>query len=216
MKHSFHTAAAVLVATLFLGSGCASMYYKSMEKFGYEKRDILVNRVADARDAQKEAKEQFADALTEFSALTDFDGGDLQQTYERLKKQLDRSEDRAGKVGDRIDSVERVSKALFREWKQEIDQFENPRYAKASRDQYHATQAHYDKLIDKMNAAESKMEPVLTAFRDQVLFLKHNLNAAAIASLKTELAEVETDIGILIKDMEASIAEADAFIQGMQ
>jgi hypothetical protein len=32
-----------------------------------------------------------------------------------------------------------------------------------------------------MLKAEQKIQPVLGAFRDQVLFLKHNLNANAIA-----------------------------------
>ena len=66
-----------------------------------------------------------------------------------------------------------------------------------------------------MKRAESKIEPVLSAFRDQVLFLKHNLNAQAIASLQNELTSVEADIASLIKEMEASIAEADVFIKTM-
>ena len=56
---------------------------------------------------------------------------------------------------------------------------------------------------------------VLAAFRDQVLFLKHNLNAQAIASLETELASVRTDVSSLLKAMEVSIAEANAFIKDM-
>jgi hypothetical protein len=66
-----------------------------------------------------------------------------------------------------------------------------------------------------MENAESKIEPVLAAFHDQILFLKHNLNAQAIASLQGELTTVENDIGILIREMEKSIDEANAFIQEM-
>jgi hypothetical protein len=49
--------------------------------------------------------------------------------------------------------------------------------------------------------------------RDQVLFLKHNLNAKDIVSLRGELVQVESDTDKLIKELEASIAEADRFIQ---
>ena len=59
------------------------------------------------------------------------------------------------------------------------------------------------------------MDPVLVAFHDQVLFLKHNLNARAISSLQTELVSVEAEVDALIRDMEASIKEADAFINAM-
>jgi len=60
-----------------------------------------------------------------------------------------------------------------------------------------------------------KIDPVLTAFRDQVLFLKHNLNARALAALQNELDAIQTDVASLIREMEASIAEANAFIDAM-
>jgi hypothetical protein len=60
------------------------------------------------------------------------------------------------------------------------------------------------------------MDPVLKRFNDQVLYLKHNLNAQAIASLQTTAAGIDTDVSALIKDMEASIAEADDFIKQMK
>jgi hypothetical protein len=63
-----------------------------------------------------------------------------------------------------------------------------------------------------MHAAESKMTPVVNAFRDQVLFLKHNLNSRAIASLRSELATIEGDISALIVDMENSITESNRFL----
>jgi hypothetical protein len=56
------------------------------------------------------------------------------------------------------------------------------------------------------------MEPVLTRLHDQVLFLKHNLNAEAIASLKGETINIQAEISKLIDEMNRSIAEADRFI----
>lgn len=60
------------------------------------------------------------------------------------------------------------------------------------------------------------MEPVLSIFRDHVLFLKHNLNARAISALQDELSSIETNVADLIADMEASIAQSRAFIDEMQ
>ncbi|MDA9909938.1 DUF2959 domain-containing protein, partial [Gammaproteobacteria bacterium] len=61
-----------------------------------------------------------------------------------------------------------------------------------------------------------KMDPVINAFHDQVLFLKHNLNSRAIASLRSELVTIEGDISQLISDMEASIAESNRFLTEME
>jgi hypothetical protein len=71
----------------------------------------------------------------------------------------------------------------------------------------------YTPLIGAMKRAATTMPPVLAAFQDQVLFLEHHLNAQAIAAVQRELVTVETDIAALIRDMEASIAEANAFLK---
>ena len=56
------------------------------------------------------------------------------------------------------------------------------------------------------------MQPVLAAFQDQVLFLKHNLNAHAIAALRHEFVEMGVDISRLIEIMEKTIREAGSFV----
>jgi hypothetical protein len=186
-----------------------------MEKLGYHKRDLLVGRVQDARNAQEDAKEQFQSALDRFRQVTHFEGGELEDQYNELNTELERSEASAEEVRHRIDVVEDVSEALFREWERELDQYTNDKLRRASARQLAATRERYAPLIRSMRRAEAKIDPVLSAFRDQVLFLKHNLNAQAVASLQGELTSIETDINALINDMEAAIAEADAFIKAI-
>ena len=196
-------------------TGCSKLYYGTMEKFGYEKRDLLVDRVEEARDAQTQAKEQFSSALEQFTEIVGFSGGDLELKYNELKEQFERSEDKAEAVAERIGDVEKVAKALFKEWEKELEQYSNNQLRSASQEKLNATKQQYEKLITAMTRARDKIDPVLDAFRDQVLFLKHNLNAKAITSLQDEVVTVRTDVGVLIKEMEASIAQANEFISGM-
>jgi Protein of unknown function (DUF2959) len=206
----------VLVGTAVISlGGCQRAYYATMEKLGYHKRDLLVGRVQDARNAQEDAKEQFQSALDRFRQVTHFEGGELEDQYNELNTELERSEASAEDVRQRIDAVEDVSEALFREWEGELDQYTNDKLRRASARQLAATRERYAPLIRSMRRAEAKIDPVLSAFRDQVLFLKHNLNAQAVASLQGELTSIETDINALIKEMEAAIAEADAFIKAI-
>lgn len=204
----------LVLLTLTLGA-CQSAYYGAMEKFGYEKRDILVSRVENAREAQQEAKQQFESALAQFIATTNFSGGELERQYNKLKDAYDDSDSRAQAVRKRIDEVERVAQDLFKEWDKELKQYTDPALRRSSQNQLNATKARYQKLITVMRRAEKKLDPVLNAFRDRVLYLKHNLNARAIASLRAERAKVEADIGALVEDMNRSIREADAFIKEM-
>jgi hypothetical protein len=78
------------------------------------------------------------------------------------------------------------------------------------------TQSRYNELLSKMKLAASKMDPVLTAFKDRVLLLKHNLNARAIDSLRTDELEIHDDVEALMRDMQASIQEADEFLAAME
>ena len=199
---------------LLLG-GCSSTYYNAMEKFGIAKREILVDRVEETRDAQNAAKEQFSSALEQFLAVTKTGGGELQQKYDKLNREFARSEQRATEVRERIDAVEDVAEALFREWKQEMDQYSSATLRRESEREFDLTQKRYQDLMKVMRRAADRMEPVLATFRDQVLFLKHNLNARALASLTTTNRELEADISRLVADMEASIREAEDFIRTM-
>ncbi|MBW1792770.1 MAG: DUF2959 domain-containing protein [Deltaproteobacteria bacterium] len=194
-------------------TGCQSAYYSTMEKFGVHKRDIMVDRVSEARDSQEEAKEQFASALERFSSVLDFKGGTLEEKYKKVKAELDQSEKKARDVHKRIAAVEDVSEALFDEWEDELDQYSSASLRQSSKRQLDQTKKEYTKLIAAMKKAESKIDPVLRPLRDQVLYLKHNLNARAISSLQSELVHIETDVTVLIKEMEAAIREADSFIR---
>jgi hypothetical protein len=197
-------------------AGCSSAYYGAMEKFGVAKREILADRVDATRKAQQEAKEQFADALQRFLAVTKADGGDLQRKYEEMSTQFKRSESQANEVRERIKSVEDVAQALFREWKQELSQYTNTTMRADSQRQLETTQRRYDALLGLMKRAADRMNPVIATFRDQVLFLKHNLNARAVSSLGSTHRTLEADISRLISDMETSIREAEVFIRDLQ
>lgn len=196
--------------------GCSTMYYGTMEKFGVYKRDILLDRVKSARAAQAETKEQFLTAMEQFKSVVKVDGGNLEKEYGKLNAALQKSESAASAVRDRIASVEDVSVALFKEWAAEIKQYSSGSLRQASQRKYDATQEKYRDLISAMKKAESRLEPVLVLLRDQVLFMKHNLNARAVAGLSQELASVQTNVDQLVRDMELAIAEADVFMTSLQ
>ena len=214
MKMFFRAAA--LGAVICLSSACASATYGVLEQFGVEKRDLLVDRVDDARDAQEDASEEFKGALEAFRAIVDVDGGDLEKLYDRLDREYSSSESAASDVRSRIRDVNRVATDLFREWRRELDQYSDDSLRQISAQRLQETEARYAELMERMRAASDSMDPVLAVFRDRVLFLKHNLNASAVASLDREKARIEGDVSELIAEMEASIAAADAFIQQMR
>lgn len=197
-------------------AGCQSAYYGAMEKVGVHKRDIMVDRVESVQEAQADAKEQFESALAQFRSIIQIKDQDLAARYDRLNDEYEDSKAAAQSVTERIDAVEDVSEALFDEWEEEIELYSSANLKRESEAKLSQTRRQYQVLIKAMRSADARMEPVLQAFQDQVLFLKHNLNARAIGSLQGELGDIETDVAQLIREMEKSIAESEAFISSLQ
>lgn len=191
---------------------CQRLYFRAVESVGYHKRDILISRVETARDSFEEAKDQFQCALEKFTYLTNFHGGELENVYGDLKAEFEYSQSKADGVRDRIIAIQTVGDALFEEWRQELELYKNRTLKASSRQQLRLTYQHYTQLINAMRKAETRIDPVLAAFRDQVLFLKHNLNAQAIASLEDELSIISINVTGLVHAMERSIIEANAFM----
>lgn len=196
--------------------GCQSAYYSAMEQVGIHKRDILVDRVEDARESQEDAQEQFKDALEQFRSVVSFDGGELDAVYNRLQGEYDDSVAAAEDVTARIKKVEQVSEDLFEEWEEELTKYSNRKLRDQSAAKLRSTKVRYAELLRSLKRAEKRMPPVLSALQDNVLFLKHNLNAQAIGSLKAEYRGIKSNIDLLVRDMEKAIADSDRFIKQME
>jgi len=192
------------------------MYYSTLESVGIPKRELMIHRVEKARDTQEDTKEQFKSALSQFTAVTNFKGGDLEAIYNKLNDEYEDSVSQAKLVRKRITDIKDVSEALFEEWEEEITQYSSSSLKRNSQSQLSSTKSQYKQLIRAMERAETKLEPVLAVFKDQVLYLKHNLNARAISSLKEELSGIQSNVSSLIVAMEKSINEANTFISSME
>ncbi|MEL4294367.1 DUF2959 domain-containing protein [Shewanella xiamenensis] len=205
-----------LIAATLLLTGCQSAYYGAMEKVGYHKRDIMVDRVKAAKESQEDAQKEFSSALEEMQALLNHNGGNLEKAYNKAKDEYESAQSAADDVSNRINKVEDVAEALFDEWQTEIAEISKASLRRNSETKLKETRRSYEQLIKTMRRAESKMPPILTAMKDNMLYLKHNLNAQAIGAIKGEFASLQTDISGLIKEMNKSINESTKFIEALE
>lgn len=215
MTHShvgFRPKIVLTLAVFLLMAGCTTAYYKTMEQFGVEKRHILKDRVKDVRQSQTKAQREFKDALTTIKELYGFQGGDLEQFYNTLKGRYDACESRANQIEKRINTVESVAADLFKEWEAEINQIQDADLKESSRQSHADAREQYQSLQAVMAKSAKSMYPVLARLKDNVLYLKHNLNAKAVGVMGGEVGSIEQDVERLIADMTASIDEAEVFI----
>lgn len=194
------------------GLACQRAYYEGAEKLGIHKREILASRLEDARESQVEAKEQFLSALDQFRQVVDVPPSELEARYETLRDELEASEAAADEVKTRITKVEDVADALFDEWSRELQDYDNKALRRRSRAKLTETKQRYGTVMRAMRSAEARLDPALEPFRDSVLYLKHNLNAEAVAALDDELSAIDREIEALVKNVEQSVQEADEFL----
>ena len=214
MKKQTILGTAILALMLML-SGCQSAYYSAMEKVGVHKRDILIDRVEETKDSQQESQQEFQSALERLTTLINFDGGELQDAYNQLSDDYESSLAAANEVSSNINKVEDVADALFDEWSDELAQYKSASLKRQSSKKLQSTQRQFSQLLRSMRSAESKMEPVLSSLQDNVLYLKHNLNAQAVSAIKGEFTNLKRDIKVLMDDMNKSIADSNKFIEQM-
>ena len=208
---TFALSALVAVA----GAGCSAVKYNALEKVGIHKRDLLVGNVEDARDAQEDAQEEFRDALEQFGSVVQIEETGLKKAYDRLNGEYEDAQEAAEEVSEQIDEVERVAEDLFDEWAEENDLYTDANLRRDSEASLRTTRARYKEMLATMKESEKSMEPVLATFRNNVLYLKHNLNAQAIGSLQGTFSTLQGDVDRLIEQMNRSIERSNQFIREM-
>ncbi|MCF7966455.1 MAG: DUF2959 domain-containing protein [Methylobacter tundripaludum] len=196
----------------FLSKKIRNVYYSAKESIGEHKRDIVVAHVEQACVGLRETKNEFEDALERFKTLVCVNETALDHKYNLLNRQYQFCCAKSEAVSNRIRAIEQVSEALFKEWESELNEYTNRNLRSHSKQQLKLARQNYARLIKSMQKAEAKIQPVLAAFKDQVLYLKHNLNAQAIAALRHEFIEIGIDISQLIHAMEQTITEASQFV----
>ncbi len=215
--HNRHLGRALALGlALAVLSGCASVQYSALEKVGIHKRDILVDRVEDARDSQNETSENLVSAYEELSALIDYDGGELEDRYERLKKQVEKSADTIEELDEHLADIDRVSEDLFDEWESELDLYSSAALRRDQEQKLATARRQFATMRERMQVARNRVDPVMAVLADNVLFLKHSLNAQALAALRGQATLLEGQVDALIRDMRVAIEEADAFISRMR
>ena len=207
---------ALFSALVLALGGCASAKYSALEKVGIHKRDILVDRVEDARDSQTETRENLVSAYDQLSALIGHDGGELEKQYKRLDKRVERSRDSIEELDDRLDSIDRVSSDLFEEWESELELYNSAALRADQQKKLAEARRQFRVMRERMQVARDRVDPVMAVLNDNVLYLKHSLNAQALAALRGQATLLEGEVEALIRDMQVAIDEADAFIAKMR
>ena len=196
-------------------TSCQAMYFTTMEKFGVEKRDILLERVEDAHDALKVAEVRFDASLTTFREIVKGEESTLTANFERFSDAYDKAESAAADFHERVADVQVVANLMFEEWKRESGEILDNELRRASRENYTKATTRYERTLRGFRRVEARMDPMLTKFRDHVLYLKLNLHPAALGTLRDNEGDIIAAMEELEDLMEKALSDGGELIDSM-
>lgn len=213
----------ICVLLIFLCfTGCNKLYYATWEALGKQKRDLLREQVEDLTQDQEDVNQEFSDALSKLRSLYGSPPSGLAQAYDQLKKDYDQlkkdydqAKSKSEALSNRIDKVVTIAQDLFSEWEDEISKLKTPKYREDSRRKLKVTRQKFAKLEASMRKAEKDIPPVLASLEEQVIYLKHNLNAQALGNVQGEVKAIEGDLKTLSLSIHKSISESQNFITNL-
>jgi chromosome segregation ATPase len=197
-------------------AACSTVKYEALEQVGVYKRDILVDRVEDARDSQADTREEVLAAYEELNILIGEEGGELERQYKRLNRKVERSKDAIEELDDHLAAIDEVSADLFEEWEEELAEYNSAALRADQEQKLRESRRQFTSLRQRMQVARDRVDPVMAVLNDNVLYLKHSLNARALDALRGEATALEGKVDALIADMQVAIDEANAFINQMR
>ncbi len=202
----------ILTVSLLLGaSGCEARSYRIWEFLGWEKREILSSEVEEVGENQKEIKEDFQSIYERIKSEYDYERDEIDDLYDQLKSDYEQAKAKADRIKDSSKKIRQIAKALFEEWEQEAMAISNKNYRKDSLNKLRQAQARFKHLSASLHRSESQLDRVLVQLNDQVLYLKHNLNAKSLALFESEIKLVKNEIDELIKAIEKTIKYSQNF-----
>ncbi len=207
---------AILTGMVLGAMGCNnSLGYNLQEAMGTPKRQVMVSRVQDTRDSMKDTKKAFASALQQFGSVYKEGGSKLENKYVILKKEYENCNSKASELRRQIANVKSIGQVLFAEWQKELDQFTNEQMRKLSETKMQQTREKYVAMTTGMDRVSARMTPALNSMNDQLLNIKHSLNALITVSLEEELIQLRTHTDSLMAEIDSAVEHCNTFIGSM-
>ena len=183
---------------------------------GVKQVERLVKASGNTVKAIGETKVQLMKTMDVYNALMADDAADRKKLYKNLQKEMDNTEKRRLKIAEEAAKMNAEADALFAQWGESAAAIENPDLRKRSEERLEATKASYAEIEAVGQKAADLYPPFMKDLQDQITYLGHDLNAAAVASLKPEAGKLNEKAKTLTRSLDDTIATANQKIGALR
>ena len=171
-------AGGAVIVTLMAGSGLTQEGLKLTERF--------VKTSGETVKAIAETKVQIGKTLAVYNSLGD-EGKDRRKLYKNLMKEMDNCDKRVEGVRKRTAEMNGAASMYFEERGKSVESIGSEDLRARGQARLEESKAEYAHILELGQAAGGDYQGFMAKLRDQVLFLGHDLNPDALASLDDDV-----------------------------
>jgi hypothetical protein len=138
------------------------------------------------------AKLQLQKTMDAYNAVMAPEVKDRRDAYKQLQKEMANTDKRRADVSTRSTKMNAEADKLFKSWEESTARIQSPDLRKRSEDRLKKTQDRFAELRQTGQNASSQYESFMKTMQDQVVYLGHDLNPGAVASLKPDADKLNT------------------------
>lgn len=183
---------------------------------GHKQTDKLIGKSESTIAAIRSTKLQTQETLAGYNAIIDGKVPDNRKAYKQLTKDIQKTENQADKVRKNIENMELVADTYFADWKNNLAAISDPDLRAKSEQRLNETRANYDEILKAAQKAGSEFKPFITSLHDQVTFLGHDLNPAAISELKDEAEALNKQGSKVFEAVDGTIETASKYANSLK
>lgn len=168
------------------GASCANLEATFFEpKDSMALVDDLSERIEEVHVATEVSKERMNAAVEALRSMTSSDfRGDALVAHAELTRSIESSEEQAETLRDHVTEMKDTASELFERWAQDLEGFTNAEMRQSSQKRLEDTRTRYQTIVAAVDPALWSLDAVNRDLRDHALFLGHDFNKSAVASVR--------------------------------
>jgi hypothetical protein len=173
----------------------------------------LVERVERVSAELDASKATMLAAIQKLQAVTapEFQG-DAVLAHKELENTLDDSDDQAKALRKSIDKMRAAAEPVFEQWTKDLEAYSNPEMRARSQQRLAAARERYDSVVAAVEPVLVEYETVNQTLHDHLLFLSHDMNPAAVATIQDDVRSVAKQAAGLDGSFQTAKAAARAYV----
>jgi hypothetical protein len=179
---------------------------------GVKQTEKLLKQAGETVKAVSEGRAQVQKTLDTYNSLVQGKAEDPKKAYKNLQKEMERCDDRVADVQRKRDEMQVEADKYFGDWNSSLAGISDPGLRKQSEDRLSKARAQYDGILEATEAAGADFKPFMTSLKDQVVYLGHDLNPAALKSLAGTASKLNGDATALFGKIDGAVSKANSYI----